>query len=79
MQREEIPCHGCLKLPVCKNKEKIECSDLFFIVLDSANFDRDNRIINKEIKKYIKEVLHELTHIIPEKDWKERLGGGDDE
>lgn len=73
MQKEMIPCYGCLKLPVCKNKEKIECSDLFFIVLDNADFDRGNKIINQEIKDFIKKLLLEVNHILPDHDWKERL------
>jgi hypothetical protein len=47
--------------------------------LDSAKFDRDNRVLDGEIRVYIKEVLNIVTHIIPGKDWKDRLGGGDDE
>ena len=73
MLKEEFPCYKCLKRPVCQNKEKIECSDLFFIVLNSADFDRDNRVVNEAIKAGLKRILFNVEHIIPEHDWKDRL------
>ena len=72
MQKDEIPCKGCLKLPVCKHKVQIECSDLFFIILDHADFDEADRIKNKVIRGYVKDVLQEVEHILPGRDWRER-------
>lgn len=73
MQKEQVPCYGCLKLPVCKHKEKIECTDLFFIILDHADFDEADRIKNKEIKSVLKQMLIKVEHIKPGHDWKVRL------
>jgi len=73
MLKEKFPCLNCLKRPVCQNKTRIECSDLFFIILNTADFDRDNRVINEEIKAGLKELLFNVEHILPESGWRERL------
>ena len=73
----KFPCRQCLKRPICKNLERIKCSDLFFIILDNADFDRGNKIVNEDIKSELKKILHVVTHILPGPDWKERLHNGD--
>jgi hypothetical protein len=73
MLKEDFPCFKCLKRPVCQNEERIECSDLFFIILNTADFDRSNKVMNGIIKNVLKQILFNVTHIVPEKDWKERL------
>jgi len=69
MKKEQLPCYKCLKRPVCKNKTRIECTDLFFIILNNADFDRGNRIINSFIKDGIKVILPNVEHILPELGW----------
>lgn len=74
MEKEKFPCIKCLKRPTCQHKTRIECSDLFFIVLNTADFDRTNRIINRELLKSLKTILFNVEHILPEADdWKDRI------
>ncbi len=73
----KFPCRQCLKRPVCQNQTRIECSDLFFIILDTADFDRGDKIVNAGIKTELKKLLYVVEHILPGKDWKERVNHGD--
>lgn len=77
MRKQEFPCYRCLKLPVCRNMTRVECSDLFFIIMDTADFDRGNKIVNADIKRSLKNLLLKVEHIIPENDWKERITHAD--
>lgn len=73
----KFPCRQCLKRAICQSQTRIECSDLFFIILDTADFDKGNKIVNENIKSELKKILHVVTHILPGKDWKERINHGD--
>ena len=73
----KFPCRQCLKRPVCQSQTMVQCSDLFFLILDNADFDRGNKIANEDIKAELKQILYVVTHIIPGPDWKERLNNGD--
>ena len=77
MQKEQFPCYRCLKLPICRHLLRVECSDLFFIILDNADFDKGDKIINADIKICLKTLLINVEHILPGFDWKERLNHGD--
>ena len=70
----KFPCRQCLKRAICQSQKRIECTDLFFIIIENADFDRGNKIVNKNIKIELKQILHVVEHILPGKDWKkERL------
>ena len=56
---------------------RIECSDLFFIILNHADFNKDKKIVNADIKAQLKKILYVVEHIVPGKDWKERINYGD--
>ena len=44
-----IPCKGCLKLPVCRHKEKIRCQDIIEWVLPVMRHgEPSNRLIEFE-------------------------------
>jgi hypothetical protein len=73
MQKEQFPCYRCLKLPICRHLLIVECSDLFFIILDNADFDSEDKIINEDIKICLKTLLINVERILPGFDWKERL------
>jgi hypothetical protein len=45
--------------------------------MDTADFDLGNKIVNEDIKKTLKNLLLKVEHILPGKDWKERLNHGD--
>ena len=63
----EIPCKGCLKFPVCRSKERIECTDLFNIIIELSEFERGNHIVSKDVKQVLKVQLPNVTHILPER------------
>ena len=77
MQKQDLPCNGCLKLPVCRHKKRVQCSDLFFMILDNCDFNEVDRITTKYIKEQIKELLLQVDNIVPGNDWKERLTNDD--
>lgn len=72
MQSKELPCKQCLKRPACMYKTKVECSDLFFDVMDEADFDEEDHVVNSRIKRKLKAIFPNCVRIVPGEDWLER-------
>lgn len=69
MKKEKFPCHKCIIRPICQNITAIECSELFFMIMDNSDFEDAYKIRNEDLKRTLKQLMPAVISIRPGKDW----------